>query len=173
MKEVVVLPPPGPEEVQQTLAGRTAEVEKRVRAAYAKTLGPAFSTGLALASVGGFGRRELFPHSDVDLLLLVESDKSIPPREALSAFLQGLWDAGLRPSHSVHSVADCVVEHADNAEFTISLLDRHFLAGDTAVYASLEEKFGFEIDGSEFSGEIFETVGSLTEFVSGKNKSLQ
>jgi [protein-PII] uridylyltransferase len=135
----VVLPPPGPEEVQQTLADRTAEVEERVRAAYAKTLGPAFGTGLALASVGGFGRRELFPHSDVDLLLLVESDKSVPPREALSAFLQGLWAAGLRPSHSVHSVADCVVEHADNAEFTISLLDRSFLAGDAAVYAALEK----------------------------------
>ena len=41
------------------------------------------------------------------------------------------------------------------------------------LLASLEEKFGFEIDGSEFSGEIFETVGSLTEFVSGKNKALQ
>ena len=41
------------------------------------------------------------------------------------------------------------------------------------LLASLEEKFGFEIDGSEFTGEIFETVGSLTEFVSGKNKSLQ
>lgn len=42
-----------------------------------------------------------------------------------------------------------------------------------ALVASLEEQFGFEIDGSEFSGEIFETVGSLAEFVSGKNKSLQ
>jgi acyl carrier protein len=41
------------------------------------------------------------------------------------------------------------------------------------LLGSLEEKFGFEIDGSEFSGEIFETVGSLAEFVSGKNKSPQ
>jgi acyl carrier protein len=41
------------------------------------------------------------------------------------------------------------------------------------LLGSLEEKFGFEIDGSEFSGEIFETVGSLAEFVSGKNKSQQ
>ena len=49
MKEVAVLPPPGPEEVQQTLADRTAEVEERVRIAYAKTLGAAFGTGLAMA----------------------------------------------------------------------------------------------------------------------------
>ena len=141
MKEVVVLPPPGPEEVRQTLAGRTAEVEERVRQAYARTLEPLFRAGLAVVAVGGFGRGELFPHSDVDLLLLAESDKNLPPRENISAFLQGLWDLGMRPSHSVHSVADCVVEHEDNAEFTVSLLDRRFLAGDAALYQTLEEKF--------------------------------
>ena len=141
MKEVAVLPPPGPEEVQQTLAGRTAEVEERVRQAYAKTLEPLFKTGLAVVAVGGFGRSELFPHSDIDLLLLAESDKNLPPRENISAFLQGLWDSGLRPSHSVHSVADCVIEHEDNAEFTISLLDRRLLSGDAALYQTLEDKF--------------------------------
>lgn len=141
MKEVAVLPPPGPEEVRQTLAGRTAEVEERVRQAYATTLERIFPTGLAVVAVGGFGRGELFPYSDVDLLLLAESGKNLPPRENISAFLQGLWDSGLRPSHSVHSLADCVLEHEDNAEFTVSLLDRHFLGGDQALYQALEEKF--------------------------------
>lgn len=141
MKEVAVLPPPGPEEVRQTLAGRTAEVEERVRQAYATTLERIFPTGLAVVGVGGFGRGELFPYSDVDLLLLAESGKNLPPRENISAFLQGLWDSGLRPSHSVHSLADCVLEHEDNAEFTVSLLDRHFLGGDQALYQALEEKF--------------------------------
>jgi len=141
VKEVAVLPPPGPEEVRQTLAGRTAEVEERVRQAYATTLERIFPTGLAVVAVGGFGRGELFPYSDVDLLLLAESGKNLPPRENISAFLQGLWDSGLRPSHSVHSLADCVLEHEDNAEFTVSLLDRHFLGGDQALYQALEEKF--------------------------------
>jgi [protein-PII] uridylyltransferase len=141
VKEVAVLPLPGPEEVQQTLAGRSVEVEERVRAAYARTLEPLFRSGLALVAVGGFGRGELFPHSDVDLMLLVESDKNVPPREAISAFLQSLWDAGLRPSHSVHSVLDCVSEHPDNAEFTISLLDKRFLTGDKTLYISLQDKF--------------------------------
>jgi [protein-PII] uridylyltransferase len=141
VKEVAVLPPPGPEEVRQTLAGRTAEVEERVRQVYATTLERIFPTGLAVVAVGGFGRGELFPYSDVDLLLLAESGKNLPPRENISAFLQGLWDSGLRPSHSVHSLADCVLEHEDNAEFTVSLLDRHFLGGDQALYQALEEKF--------------------------------
>jgi [protein-PII] uridylyltransferase len=141
VKDVAVLPPPSPEEVRQSLAGRTAEVEEQVRQAYARTLEPSFRTGLAVVAVGGFGRSELFPHSDIDLLLLADSDKNLPPRENISAFLQGLWDSGLRPSHSVHSVADCVVEHEDNAEFTISLLDRRLLAGDAALYQTLEDKF--------------------------------
>ncbi|MCU1335184.1 MAG: metal dependent phosphohydrolase [Bryobacterales bacterium] len=141
MKELAVLPPPSPEEVRQTLAVRTAEVEESVRAAYARTLEPSFRAGLAVVAVGGFGRGELFPYSDIDLLLLVESDKNVPPRENISAFLQSLWDSGLRPSHSVHSVVDCVTEHVDNAEFTISLLDRRLLAGDTALYQTLEDKF--------------------------------
>ena len=62
---------------------------------------------------------------------LVESENQISAdARALSAFLQTLWDSGLRPSHAVHTVADCVAEHEDNAELTISLLDRRFLAGD-------------------------------------------
>lgn len=141
MKELAVLPPPSPEEVRQSLAGRTAEVEERVRQAYARSLEPSFHSGLTVVAVGGFGRSELFPFSDIDLLLLAESDKQLPPRENISAFLQGLWDSGLRPSHSVHSVADCVVEHEDNAEFTVSLLDRRFLAGDAGLYQTLEDKF--------------------------------
>ena len=141
MNDVAVLPPAGPEEVRRSLAGRTAEVEERVRQAYGKTLEPLFRAGLAVVAVGGFGRGELFPHSDIDLLLLAESDKVLPPRENISAFLQALWDSGLRPSHSVHSLADCVVEHEDNAEFTISLLDRRQLAGDEALYQALENKF--------------------------------
>jgi [protein-PII] uridylyltransferase len=97
-------------------------------------------SGLALAAVGGFGRRELFPHSDVDLLLLVASDSKMPPKESISSFLQLLWDAGLRPSHSVHSLEDCVKEHADNVEFTISLMDRRFLSGDQALFNTLDDQ---------------------------------
>jgi [protein-PII] uridylyltransferase len=142
VNEPAVLACPSPEEVHKTLAARSEEVERQALEAFASTLRPAFPSGLALAAVGGFGRRELFPSSDVDLLLLVESvERMQASRELISAFLQKLWDSGLRPSHSVHTVQDCVTEHDDNAELTISLLDRRFLAGDPALYQGLEDRF--------------------------------
>jgi [protein-PII] uridylyltransferase len=128
--------------VQQTLAARSSAVEDRVRLTYAAALAPHFSSGLSLLSVGGFGRRELFPNSDVDLLILI--DPSVPAsgiKEHLSVFLQSLWDSGLRPSHSVHTVADCVTEQEQNVELTISLLDRRRLAGDQALFDALDQKF--------------------------------
>jgi [protein-PII] uridylyltransferase len=141
VNEVAVHPPPEPAQLHQALAARTAEVEERVRTAFEQRLGPAPGAGLALVAVGGFGRRELFPYSDVDILLLLDTDRNVPPRQAIAAFLQQLWDAGLRPSHSVHSLPECTAEHADNGEFTISLLDRRLLAGDAAVYAALQDRF--------------------------------
>ncbi len=105
-------------------------------------LQPRFPSGVALAATGGFGRGELFPHSDVDLLFVVESERQIPPmKEALAAFLQALWDKGLRPSHAVQTIAYCVSEHDDNHELTISLLDRRMLAGDPAIFRWMDERF--------------------------------
>jgi [protein-PII] uridylyltransferase len=126
----------------KTLAARSSEVEEQVVAAYAHTLKAHFPGGLALLAVGGFGRRELFPHSDVDLLLVVESEAQIPPlKNSLSAFLQTLWDSGLRPSHSVQTVSYCAAEHDDNTELTISLLDRRGIAGDPEMIRWLDERF--------------------------------
>jgi [protein-PII] uridylyltransferase len=141
--DLVIHPPPSAEQVQKILEDLTEEVATKVQAAYQQTFGANNQAGLALVAVGGFGRRELFPHSDVDLLLLISSDKNIPPKEVISAFLQILWDAKLRPSHSVHTVEECTAEQVDNAEFTISLLDRRFLAGDRGIFDTLNKNFSF------------------------------
>ena len=141
MMMTAVTPPLNPAEIQQALAARTAEVDRVVLAAFARHRPPQYSSGLALLAVGGYGRKELFPHSDVDLLFLVDAEKNMPEKGVLSPMLQQLWDARLRPSHSVHPLADCSIEHADNGEFTISLLDHRFLAGDQALYAEFSQKF--------------------------------
>jgi [protein-PII] uridylyltransferase len=128
--------------VQQTLSTRSSAVEEQVRQAYAATLESGFPLGLTLLSVGGFGRRELFPYSDIDLLFLIDAElPTSAVKEHLAVFLQTLWDSGLRPSHSVHTVADCITEHEHNVELTISLLDRRRLAGDQALFDVLDQKF--------------------------------
>jgi len=138
----VVLAPPFPAQVRAALETRTAEIENRVRAVYHSTIQPHFPTGVALVATGGFGRGELFPHSDVDLLLIVELENQIPAvRGAMAALLQNLWDAGMRPSHAVQTVAYCAAEHDGNTELTISLLDRRLLAGDPKIFESLDQSF--------------------------------
>jgi len=153
---------PSPEEVQESLGGRTAKVDEQVRSAYSAALEPHFASGIAVVAVGGFGRAELFPYSDVDLLLIAESEKQIEPvREAVSTFQQTLWDGGLRPSQSVQTVAYCAAEHEDNVEFTISLLDRRYLAGDAALFKQLDEKFRVFLE--KQSGALVTRLIAMTE----------
>jgi [protein-PII] uridylyltransferase len=117
--------------VQPSLVQRTAQVDAIVTEAYAR-IQPAVS----VVAVGGYGRRELFPYSDVDLLLLTPG-----PVQGVAEFLQRLWDSGLRIGHSVHTPAECCEIHEGNLELTISLLDQRYLCGDEAPYAALHQLF--------------------------------
>ncbi len=109
--------------------------------AFQATLQAAFPMGLAMLAVGGYGRRELFPYSDIDIMLLLESEAlAVSMKEPLSDFMRLLWDAGLRLSHSVRTVHELLEVHEQNIELNISLLDRRFLAGDRGVFAKLEGK---------------------------------
>ncbi len=92
--------------------------------------------GVALVAVGGYGRSELFPYSDVDLLFVSGRDDL---KELLAPFLRTLWDAGLRVSQSVHTVAECLEFTDRNVELSVSLLDRRFLLGDAALFRQLRD----------------------------------
>lgn len=123
------------------LSGRTAEVDSIVQAAFNQYLTPVYPSGLAVLAVGGYGRRELFPNSDVDVMLLTErAPHNEATRDALSAFLRSLWDANLRLSHSVHSLDECCQYHPQNVELNISLLDVRFLCGDQAEFEKLTKR---------------------------------
>ena len=122
------------------LAERTAQVDRLVLEAAAELCSGALA-GLALLAVGGYGRRQLFPYSDVDLLLLFESERLAHGQQGGHlAFLQRLWDAGLRVSHSVRTPAECTEVHDQNIELNVSLLDQRYLTGDRALYADLARR---------------------------------
>ncbi len=96
---------------------------------------------LALIATGGFGRGWLFPHSDVDLLFL-HNDRSSEQvfKDRIRLFCQELWDMRLKLSPITRTIDECDRFDAGNVEFTISLLDCHFLAGDRGLFTRLHEK---------------------------------
>ena len=80
---------------------------------------------IALVATGGYGRRELFPYSDIDLIFLCADARSeSAARELIRNVSQALWDSGLRASTTTRSVRECDRFSAENFEFTLSLLDR-------------------------------------------------
>ncbi len=119
------------------LERRSLLVDSVVERGYEEFLAPAYGTGIAALAVGGYGRRELFPHSDIDLLFLVAEPPAGVRKEALSRVLQSLWDSGLRLSHSVRTVKECCEVHEGNIELNISLIDQRLLAGDDYLYSEL------------------------------------
>lgn len=117
------------------LKARTERVDRLVISHWS-----AMPSGIALAAVGGYGRGELFPFSDIDLLIIIPDEKTpLALKEPLSTFLRDLWDEQLRISQSVHTPAECNQIDANNAELAVSLLDRRFLAGDEALFRQIRD----------------------------------
>jgi [protein-PII] uridylyltransferase len=120
------------------LAERSERVDGVVAAAAESHLA---QTGAAILAVGGYGRRQLFPYSDVDVLILFETERALATaKDAISPFLQTLWDSALRISHSVRTLAECLEVHEQNAELNVSLLDQRYLTGNRTLYADLAAK---------------------------------
>ncbi len=94
--------------------------------------------GVAVLAVGGYGRRELFPYSDVDLLFLLDGrvvEKDV--KDAIRRVNQELWDCGIRVSPATRRLAECEKFDEDNAEFALSLMDHRLLTGDAELYNKL------------------------------------
>ena len=92
----------------------------------------------ALVAVGGYGRGALFPHSDVDVLVLLPD--GMKPDTAIEEFIHTLWDIGIEPGHSVRTVSECVEEAAKDVTVDTSLIESRLVAGNPALLADLEER---------------------------------
>lgn len=95
--------------------------------------------GLTLAAIGGYGRRQLFPYSDIDLLFIATDATAEGSYKAqIRKLSQDLWDIGLRASATTRTLAECERISEENPEFTLSLLDRRYVAGDFALFEELD-----------------------------------
>jgi [protein-PII] uridylyltransferase len=97
--------------------------------------------GLCLLALGGYGRRMLFPYSDLDILFLFGSEKAEQEsRPLIAEFSRTLWDLGFRVSSAGRTLEECKRIEEDNAEFHLALLDSRFLAGDSQLFEKLDTK---------------------------------
>jgi len=125
------------------------------------------SDSISVAALGGYGRRALFPHSDVDVLFLHESALSeVAHKQLIPKMGQALWDRHLRVSPTTRSLAECSKLHRDNLEFNISLLDCRYLCGDAGLFEQLRSRIIPKMVGRE----ALELQQRLTDLTSARHK---
>ncbi|MGH9689474.1 MAG: [protein-PII] uridylyltransferase, partial [Candidatus Acidiferrales bacterium] len=122
--------------------GRTALVESVALRLWKAHISPEEDgpQGLALVALGGFGRRWLFPFSDIDILFLHTGAAERELKGPVRNFSQQIWDLRLKLSPTTRTLAECEKFDSNNPEFAISLLDCRYLAGDRKVFDRLHNQ---------------------------------
>ncbi len=118
---------------------------------------PTSGERLALVAVGGYGRAELAPFSDIDILFLLPYKQTPWGEQVVEYMLYQLWDLGLKVGHSTRSVDDCIRLSAGDLTIRTSLLEARYLWGEEALYAELKARFEKDV-----------VAGSGPDFVEAK-----
>jgi [protein-PII] uridylyltransferase len=95
---------------------------------------------LTLVAIGGYGRREMAPYSDVDLMFLYESRSAQADRQQVQGILCLLWDMGLQVGHSVRTVQDALLMAKDDLVSLNSMLDARFVIGNSKLFDDFQRK---------------------------------
>ncbi len=124
----------------ETIAARAKALDEFVSGLWALEVerDQRLANGIALVAIGGYGRAQLFPYSDVDLLFLLDgrlAEKEV--KDAIRRVNQEMWDSGMRISPTTRRLAECEHYDEENAEFAISLMDHRLITGDMALYMRL------------------------------------
>ena len=105
-----------------------------------------FPATLALAAVGGYGRGELYPASDIDLLILLPHEPDEALQERLATLVGHFWDIGLEIGHSVRTVQDCLDEASGDITVQTALLEARQLTGNKKLYATFQKRLRGNLD---------------------------
>ena len=145
------------EDIVQLVRARAWVAEQLLLLAW-KCLVP-FSQNISLVAIGGFGRGELHPHSDVDLLILLEDRiaKTLPKNE-IESFVQLLWDAGFYLGHSVRTLQDCREAAEEDVVIVTTVMESRLLAGSKPLLDAMLETTSAQNmwSGKEFFAAKFE-----------------
>ena len=124
---------------------------------------------LALVGVGGYGRGELFPYSDVDVLVLLpdgQSPEDAPAlKDQLEAFIGSCWDSGLETGSSVRTVSECLAESAKDITVQTSLLESRLITGNAALFGTFRQRYEAAMDPVAFmQAKVLEMRQRHTKF---------
>ena len=117
------------------LKRHTQVIDRTVKTVWAEA---GISSEAALVATGGYGRGELYPASDIDLLILLAAEPSAAEREALERLIGRFWDIGLEIGHSVRTVEGCAEAAAGDITIRTTLLESRFLTGSRALFRRME-----------------------------------
>ncbi|MGB6102580.1 MAG: [protein-PII] uridylyltransferase [Pusillimonas sp.] len=106
--------------------------------------------GAALIAVGGYGRGELYPYSDVDVLILLDEPPSLDCTRMVESFVAAMWDLGIEPGHSVRTIDDCKREAANDITVETSLMEARWLVGSKHLLATLRAAMHEQLDAQTF-----------------------
>jgi len=134
-------------DAQRLLRGRSQLVDDALKALWQEARLP---LGLSLVAVGGYGRRELFPASDVDILLLLPDNVAQETERQLEELIGLLWDVGLDVGHSVRTVWQCVDEAKRDITVQTNLLEARLVCGSRSLFAEFSGKMRAHLDPKAF-----------------------
>jgi [protein-PII] uridylyltransferase len=124
------------EPIEDLVRDRARLVDMALRAAWANHAGK-FAGDLSLVAVGGYGRGELHPSSDIDIMVLLPKSDSADWQPDIERFLTFLWDIGLEVGHSVRSIDDCQRESLADISVATTLFEARLLSGPESLFAGM------------------------------------
>lgn len=122
--------------VERLLRGLSGAVDRALRRAVQHT---GLERGVAVIAVGGYGRALLFPHSDIDLLIVPGGPLNSELQERIEHLVGLLWDLGLHLGHSVRTLEECRVEAGNDVTVLTALLESRLISGPRKSYQGLSE----------------------------------
>ncbi len=149
---------------EETVRARSFLIDQLVRAIYDlaamrvyPVANPTSAEHQCLTAVGGYGRGELAPHSDIDLLFLAPYKRTPRVEQVVEYVLYMLWDLGLKVGHATRSVQDCIRLSKADQTICAAILESRYIWGEKALYTELRKRFRSQV-----------VAGSETRFVEAK-----
>ena len=129
---------------EKCVRGQSLLIDKMLRLVFLeclKELNINIQSSISIVAVGGYGRQELAPKSDIDILFLTPKTKSQLIKDLIQHILYLLWDAGFSIGHATRSVNEVLKDSKKDITIRTSILDRRFIEGNRFLYEELEHKF--------------------------------